>query len=94
MATATPAVAAELAGKLVKIHDGNTVAVLADRQQVRVRLVDIEAPNTSNLSGHARGKHFPRYVAARPPRSMFVGRTAHSIVAHATRYSSTPPPPR
>ena len=41
--TAFPA-AADVTGKVVSVHDGDTLTVLIDRRQVRVRLIDIDAP--------------------------------------------------
>jgi endonuclease YncB( thermonuclease family) len=36
--------AADVTGKVVSVHDGDTLTVLVDRRQVRVRLIDIDAP--------------------------------------------------
>lgn len=36
--------AADVSGKVVSVHDGDTLTVIVDRQQVRVRLIDIDAP--------------------------------------------------
>lgn len=35
---------ADFTGRVVNVHDGDTLTVLVDRTQVRVRLVDIDAP--------------------------------------------------
>ena len=35
---------AGVSGKVVSVHDGDTLTVLIDRRQVRVRLIDIDAP--------------------------------------------------
>jgi endonuclease YncB( thermonuclease family) len=37
-------VAADVRGKVVSVHDGDTLTVLLDHRQVRVRLIDIDAP--------------------------------------------------
>lgn len=42
---------AEFAGDVVRIIDGDTVVVLVDRQQVRVRLADIDAPESGQAFG-------------------------------------------
>jgi len=36
--------AADVLGKVVSVHDGDTLTVLVDHRQVRVRLIDIDAP--------------------------------------------------
>ena len=40
---ASPA-AADVLGKVVSVHDGDTLTVLVEKRQVKVRLVDIDAP--------------------------------------------------
>ena len=42
--TSETAAAAELVGEVVNVHDGDTLTVLVNRVQVRVRLADIDAP--------------------------------------------------
>jgi len=41
---AAPAVHADIRGRVVSVHDGDTLTVLIDHRQVRVRLTDIDAP--------------------------------------------------
>ena len=41
---AQSAVADVITGRVVNVHDGDTLTVLVERTQVRVRLVDIDAP--------------------------------------------------
>jgi len=41
---AASAVHADVRGRVVSVHDGDTLTVLIDRRQVRVRLTDIDAP--------------------------------------------------
>jgi len=36
--------AADVSGKVVSVHDGDTLTVVIDRRQMRVRLIDIDAP--------------------------------------------------
>ena len=43
MATAVAACAAEFAGKVVFVYDGDTLTVLVDQRQVQVRLASIDA---------------------------------------------------
>ncbi|OIS90224.1 thermonuclease family protein [Brucella cytisi] len=42
---------ADFSGDVVRIIDGDTVVVLVDRQQVRVRLADIDAPESGQAFG-------------------------------------------
>jgi endonuclease YncB( thermonuclease family) len=48
---AGPTAAGEIVGKVVKVHDGDTVTVLVGRQQVRIRLNDIDAPERKQAFG-------------------------------------------
>jgi len=43
--------AAVLGGQVVAIHDGDTLILLHDRQQVKVRLVEIDAPELGQPFG-------------------------------------------
>lgn len=43
--------AAELSGRVVAVADGDTLTLLVDRQQVRVRLADIDAPERRQAFG-------------------------------------------
>ena len=47
---ATPALA-EVQGRVVSVHDGDTLTVLMDQRQVRVRLTDIDAPELGQPYG-------------------------------------------
>jgi len=52
-----PAASAEMLGRVVAVHDGDTITVLASGRGIRVRLVGIDAPERgqpfSNASRHA-----------------------------------------
>jgi endonuclease YncB( thermonuclease family) len=51
LAVAAAASAGELAGKVVRVHDGDTLTVLVDSHQIRVRLTDIDAPELGQAFG-------------------------------------------
>ena len=48
---AASAVHADVRGRVVSVHDGDTLTVLIDRRQVRVRLTDIDAPELGQPFG-------------------------------------------
>lgn len=48
---ATPPAAAEVLARVVSVHDGDTLTVLIDRRQVKVRLKDIDAPELGQPFG-------------------------------------------
>jgi endonuclease YncB( thermonuclease family) len=42
---------ADIRGKVVSVHDGDTLTVVIDRRQVKVRLTDIDAPELGQPFG-------------------------------------------
>jgi endonuclease YncB( thermonuclease family) len=46
-----PALAAALAGRVAKVHDGDTLSLLIDQKRVRVRLAGIDAPEMAQAYG-------------------------------------------
>jgi endonuclease YncB( thermonuclease family) len=50
-ASSFPAFGAELAGRVVAVADGDTLTVLMGRQKVKVRLVEIDAPEKAQPFG-------------------------------------------
>lgn len=53
LALATTPAAAEVLARVVSVHDGDTLTVLVDRQQVKVRLKDIDAPELGQPFGRS-----------------------------------------
>lgn len=45
-------VSADFSGKVVGVSDGDTITVLKDREQVKVRLVEIDAPEKGQAYGN------------------------------------------
>lgn len=77
---ASAAAGAELTGRVVSVADGDTLTILRDRNQIRIRLTEIDAPER----GQAFGKRSTQSL-----RSMCAGRTARVVVAGQDRYQRT-----
>ena len=75
----TPAQADVLA-RVVSVHDGDTLTVLVDRKQVKVRLTDIDAPEL----GQPFGKNSRQSLA-----ELCFGKTASLDVRGQDRYKRT-----
>lgn len=52
-AAAEPRQAGQLTGRVVSVHDGDTITVLVDGRQVKVRLQGIDAPELGQAYGQA-----------------------------------------
>lgn len=51
MFLAQAATGAELFGRVVSVHDGDTLTVLVSREQIEVRLIDVHAPELGRELG-------------------------------------------
>jgi endonuclease YncB( thermonuclease family) len=51
-----------LTGKVVSVHDGDTITVLVNRRQVKVRLSGIDAPELGQGFGQAAKRHLSDLV--------------------------------
>jgi endonuclease YncB( thermonuclease family) len=71
---------ADFTGRVVKVHNGDTITVLVDKKQVRVRLVDIDAPEL----GQAFGRNSRQSLAG-----MCAGKTADVEDTSKDRYGRT-----
>lgn len=49
---ATPSFAEEHTGVVVSVHDGDTLTMLVEKQQVKVRLAEIDAPELRQAFGN------------------------------------------
>ena len=55
--------ASELTGKVVSVSDGDTLRVLADDQQIKIRLGGIDAPERDQPFGQASKRYLAEAVA-------------------------------
>ncbi|EHW1390970.1 thermonuclease family protein [Salmonella enterica] len=53
-------------GKVIRVLDGDTIEVLQENKPVRVRLSNIDAPETKQAYGHWSTKQLKSLVAAQP----------------------------
>ncbi len=67
-ASALQAHADSLSGKVVRIADGDTLTVLVDRRQVRVRLVEIDAPESKQAFGKRSRQSLAELCAGKSAR--------------------------
>lgn len=59
-------VAGDLVGQVVSVHDGDTLTLLLDRRQVKVRLAAIDAPELGQAFGHPSRAELARMCAGHP----------------------------
>jgi endonuclease YncB( thermonuclease family) len=79
--SAAPASAEEILGRVVAIHDGDTLTLLnADQEQVRVRLAEIDTPEASQPWGNRARQALAAMVARKDIRV---------VVADIDRYGRT-----
>ena len=82
---ARPACGSDYAARVVGIADGDTITVLRDRTQVRIRLHGIDAPETGQDFG-SRAKQaaselaFGKQVTVRPRDTDRYGRTVAEVI--------------
>ncbi|MWP46855.1 thermonuclease family protein [Gilliamella sp. Pas-s27] len=72
---------ADFSGKVVKVIDGDTVDILTfTKQKIRVRLLDIDAPERSQAYGNASRKHLALLIAG---KNVFVKENKKDIYKRA-----------
>ena len=72
------ALGAEIIGSVVKIQDGDTLTVLINRKQVRVRLVDIDAPEKMQAFGTRSRQSLAELCAGKQARVLEQGQDRYS----------------
>ena len=60
--------AGELVGKVVSVHDGDTLTVLISQEQIKVRLLDIDAPERKQAFGTRSRQSLAELCAGRDAR--------------------------
>jgi endonuclease YncB( thermonuclease family) len=75
-AGASAALAAEIRGKVVRVDDGDTLTVLAERREVRIRLESIDAPELGQPFGKPARKSLATLCAGKQARVTNVARDA------------------
>jgi endonuclease YncB( thermonuclease family) len=76
---------ADFRGRVVVVADGDTVTVLVDRTQVRVRLEGIDAPERGQPFGEASRRSLASLVAARTVEVREHGRDGYGRVLGVVR---------
>ena len=61
----TPAALADFAGRVVKVSDGDTITVLVDKTQIKVRLEPIDAPESKQAFGKRSQQSLAQLCAAK-----------------------------
>jgi endonuclease YncB( thermonuclease family) len=89
-ASPPPAWAEESAGKVIGISDGDTLTVLRGREQVKIRLHGIDAPESGQDFGarakqHASDLAFGKPVTVRPVEKDRYGRTVAEVILPGAR---------
>jgi endonuclease YncB( thermonuclease family) len=77
---AQPAWAEVAVGKVVKVSDGDTLTVLVDRKQLKVRLVEIDAPESKQAFGQRSRKSLGEMCAGEQAMVSFSSRDKYGRV--------------
>lgn len=79
---ATAATTKTIIGKVVGVHDGDTLTLLDDsKRQIKIRLVEIDAPDLANPTAIVQSGSYPVLPLAGPP--LFRCKTLTAIPKHA-----------
>lgn len=64
----------EITGRVVKVSDGDTIVLLVDHQQVKIRLLAIDAPEKSQPFGQRAKQHLAAMVHEKDVRVVVSGK--------------------
>lgn len=79
--------AGELFGRVVSVHDGDTLTLLVDRRQVKVRLVDIDAPELKQAFGTRSRQSLAELCAAKDARIEWQAKDRYGRTLGCVTYS-------
>jgi micrococcal nuclease len=68
---------ADFTGKVVRVADGDSVTILRDREQIEVRLVDIDAPEKAQPFGNRSRRSLDALVKGREVRVVERGKDSY-----------------
>lgn len=74
-----------LSGAVVAVQDGDTLTLLVDRQQIRVRLADIDAPERKQAFGTRSRQSLTALCHGKPAKVVSAGRDRYGrTIGHVT----------
>ena len=77
---AQPAGGVVAVGKVVKVSDGDTLTVLVDRKQLKVRLIEIDAPESKQAFGERSRKSLGEMCAGQQATVRYLNRDKYGRV--------------
>jgi endonuclease YncB( thermonuclease family) len=81
LALAVPTAWAQtFSGKVVRVSDGDTLTLLVDRKQIKVRLTEIDAPETHQAFGQRSRQSLAEMCAAQPATVQSSGKDRYGRV--------------
>jgi endonuclease YncB( thermonuclease family) len=80
LALAQPAWAEVAVGKVVRVSDGDTLTLLVERKQLKVRLIEIDAPESKQAFGARSRKSLGEMCAGQQATVSFQGRDKYGRV--------------
>jgi endonuclease YncB( thermonuclease family) len=84
-----PAWAEQIKGKVVNVHDGDTITLLADNTQHKIRLDAIDAPESKQAFGEASRKALAALVAGKQVTVDWTKRDRYQRIIGQVKIGST-----